>query len=80
MLDRILERTAILLERYVTNISNSAPDCRGIAKATVPWAHYPVSFSQHEIPHLIFETRRVLLAQACHARVAPTWATSAGRR
>ena len=72
--DRILERTAIRLERYVTAINDSVPDCRGIAKAAMPWSFRPVSFSRAEIPWLIYETRRVLSAVALHARAAPVWA------
>ena len=53
--DRILERTAIRLERYVTAINDSVPDCRGIAKAAMPWSFRPVSFSRAEIPWLIYE-------------------------
>ena len=73
MSDRILERTAIRLDQFIAAINESAPDCCGIAELAVPWSHSPMRFSQAEIPHLIFETRNVLLASAMFASAAPRW-------
>ena len=72
MSDRILERTAILLERYIADIST--PDDCGIVEALVPGSHRPVYLSKSEVPQLICETRNILQAQAFHARHAPRWA------
>ena len=38
MSDRILERSAIALERFVTAINSSVPDRCGTAEVAVPWS------------------------------------------
>ena len=74
MLDRILERSAVELERFVNGFVDSVPDRRGIAEAPVPWSRTAWRFSRSEIPQLIREVRTVLLAQAYHSCRAPAWA------
>ena len=71
---RVLERSAIALEHFVTAVNSSVPDCYGTAEVAVPWSRQPVRFTKAEVPWLIRETRTVLLAQARHAQVAPPWA------
>ena len=50
MSDRIMERSAIALERFVTRINNSV-FVDGVAEATVPWSYSPLPFAPaHPLP------------------------------
>jgi hypothetical protein len=73
MSDRILERSAIALERFVTGFTTSRY-VDGIAEAPVPWSCHAVRFNPSEVPGLIRETRNVLQAIALFAETAPAWA------
>jgi hypothetical protein len=73
MSDRLLERAAVEFEHYVVGLHNSMPDRDGLAKAPVPWSRAGLRFAPSEIPYLISETRKVLLARAQFAATGPAW-------
>ena len=76
MSDRIFERASREFAHFVAELNDSRPDRFGVAEAVVPWSHRAVRFTRNEVPQLIDQVVKVLMARAVFAENAdtPDWA------